>query len=159
MQGIFLPNLYYLNSRLNIAIEFRIYYLLYIVQIFFHIYRNIVYSSYHLHTIFLLKPANKSQVLFASFFKLFSQSIFVYDKKAGTVLQPVRTRGFYVLLINSHYSCIINPQKFIQPCNLCMFLAFAFSFLFQNIVVHSIIFWSWMTLKDSHHLISDLPER
>ena len=40
-----------------------------------------------------------------------------------------------------------------------LFLAFTFTFLFQNIVVYSIIFWSRMTLKDSHHLISDLPER
>ena len=92
-------------------------------------------------------------------FQIISLIFFCVYQKASIVIQPVQTQGLYVLSINFGYPCIINPQKLIQIDNLCVLLAFAFTFLFQDGVVHRFFFRRRMTLKHSHNLIADLAER
>ncbi len=59
-------------------------------------------------------------------------------------------------LIYFHYSHVIYAQKLVKTCDFGLLLTFAFSFLFQNIVIYRTVFRCSVTFEDSHNLIACL---
>ena len=95
---------------------------------------------------------------FSAGFYISHDSIFVYNNKAGIITQPGRTCSDHSLLIDCHYSCVIDSQELIQSGNLGMLFIFSFTFFFQDIVIDNIVFRCLMALKHPHDFVSDLPE-
>jgi len=50
---------------------------------------------------------------FSAGFYISHDSIFVYNNKAGIITQPGRTCSDHSLLIDCHYSCVIDSQELI----------------------------------------------
>ena len=59
-------------------------------------------------------------------------------------------------LVNLHHSCVVNAQELVQASYFGLFLAFAFSFFFQDVVVYGAIFGCLMALKYSHNLLTKI---
>ena len=81
-----------------------------------------------------------------------------HGKQTGIKSGLCFSRKYLCCLVNLHHSCVVNAQELVQASYFGLFLAFAFSFFFQDVVVYGAIFGCLVALKHSHNLIASLTQ-